>query len=133
MKGCSSARDIPDVRGYPAARPDDACHFRNCLTGIGKVRNDQSHDRNIETVVAKGQCVRITGPKSGRCCSGPRSSKSELAFRRIDPDNFNRSTASDKSLGESAVTATYIEPPTIGRNVEPVQEDFACDATPPTH
>jgi hypothetical protein len=84
-------------------------------------------------VLAKGQQVRITNPESGRPCSGPRSRKSELALRRIDTDNFNRSTARDKSLSESAVAAAYIEPTTIGRNVEPVQKDFARSATPTTH
>src|SRR6185369_15031145 len=124
---------IPDVRGHPAARPDDACHLRNRLTRVRKVRDDESHDRNVETVLAKGQYVRITNLKSSRPCSRPPSCKCDLTLRRIDTDNFSRSTARDKSLGESAVTAAHIEPLTIGRNVEPVQKNFAHDATPATH
>src|SRR6476619_7569027 len=133
MNGCPGTRDVPDIGGRPAARTDDPCQFQTCLVRVGKAGDDESHDRNIETALAKGQQVRITNPESGRACSRPRSRKGELALRRIDTDNFNRRAARDNGLGESAVAAAYIEPPTLGRNVEPVQENFACDATPTTH
>src|SRR5262249_42175478 len=63
MNGCSTCRDIPHVRAYPATGPDDACHFRNRLTGVGEERDDESHDGNIEAVIAKGKRLRITNPE----------------------------------------------------------------------
>src|SRR5262249_28682060 len=103
MNGCSTTRDIPHVRAYPAAGPDDSCHFRNGLARVGEERDDERHDSNIETVIAKGKCLRITDPELCRLCSGPRSRKGELALRGIDTNNFGRSTASDKRRGEGAI------------------------------
>jgi hypothetical protein len=133
MNGCSTTRDIPHVRAYPAAGPDDSCHLGNGLAGVGEERDDESHDGNIETVIAKGKRLRITDAELRRLCSGPRSRKRELALRRIDTNNFGRSTTSDECRGEGAVATAYIKPSHIRRNVEPVQENFAGESTPTTH
>jgi hypothetical protein len=58
--------------------------------------------------------VGITIPESGRPCSGPRSRKSELALRRIDTDNFNRSTARNVP-GSRASGATRLCEPLANR------------------